>query len=69
MKITINGKGTAHDRTDITLAELLVINKVAAPHMVTVQLNGGFVAGDKYESIFIKDGDEVDFLYFMGGGR
>jgi sulfur carrier protein len=69
MKIRINGKERADVREDISLAELLVISKVATPHMVTVQLNGEFVPGDRYGSTIIKDGDEVDFLYFMGGGR
>jgi sulfur carrier protein len=36
--------------------------------MVSVQLNGEFVSRDDYESVSLKEDDEVDFLYFMGGG-
>jgi len=36
--------------------------------MVSIQLNGEFVVRDDYDSTLVKEGDEVDFLYFMGGG-
>jgi len=37
--------------------------------MVSVQLNGAFVQRTDFEQTHIQDGDEVDFLYFMGGGQ
>ena len=46
----------------LTLAELIKTNKVFQPEMVTIQVN------EDYEKIQLKDGDRVDFLYFMGGG-
>jgi len=36
--------------------------------MVSIQLNGEFVVRDDYDSTLVNEGDEVDFLYFMGGG-
>jgi thiamine biosynthesis protein ThiS len=36
--------------------------------MVSVQLNGEFVESNLYDSTKVKDGDEIDFLYLMGGG-
>jgi sulfur carrier protein len=53
----------------LTLLELIKRNKVTQPEMVSVQLNGNFIAREEYAQTTIQDGDEVDFLYFMGGGR
>ena len=36
--------------------------------MVSVQVNDDFVDRTEWDGIQIKDGDSVDFLYFMGGG-
>jgi sulfur carrier protein len=41
---------------------------VEQPDMVSVQLNGEFVDRPSYASTQLKERDEVDFLYFMGGG-
>ena len=37
--------------------------------MVSVQINGEFVDRGDFNSTLVNDNDEVDFLYFMGGGR
>lgn len=52
----------------LTLAELIKINKVFQSEMVTIQVNEDFVEREDYEKIQQKEGDRVDFLYFMGGG-
>lgn len=52
----------------LTLAELIKINKVFQSEMVTIQVNEDFVEREDYEKIQLKEGDRVDFLYFMGGG-
>jgi sulfur carrier protein len=67
-KITVNGK--AQDiETPTTLAALIALNSITQPDMVSVQLIGEFIQRERYEATVLKDGDEVDFLYFMGGGR
>ncbi|MDR1738050.1 MAG: sulfur carrier protein ThiS [Candidatus Symbiothrix sp.] len=53
----------------LSLSELIKLNKVLQPDMVSVQLNGNFVLKEDFDSAAINEGDEVDFLYFMGGGR
>ena len=53
----------------LTVAELIVANKVFQPDMVTVQVNEEFVEKGDYATTQIKDGDRIDFLYFMGGGQ
>lgn len=52
----------------LSLTELIQLNKIIQPDMVSVQINGEFVLREKFEETTIQDGDEVDFLYFMGGG-
>ena len=36
--------------------------------MVSVQVNEEFAEREDWEKIQLKEGDKVDFLYFMGGG-
>ncbi|HEY5508292.1 MAG TPA: sulfur carrier protein ThiS [Paludibacter sp.] len=66
-KIKVNGN-EQEISNPVSLTELIALNNVAQPSMVSIQLNGEFVVRDDYDSIFVKEGDEVDFLYFMGGG-
>lgn len=68
MKITVNGKEQMIDKNSVSVSELLVINNVEMPDMVSVQLNGKFVKRENFGNTFLKNADEVDFLYFMGGG-
>lgn len=68
MRIKINGK-QQEIKGRLNVAELLVVNKVEMPDMVSVQLNGEFVQRDNFSSVILKENDEVEFLYFMGGGN
>ncbi|WP_333804829.1 sulfur carrier protein ThiS [Sulfurospirillum sp.] len=67
MKLTINGD-VKEIKDGIVLSELLVIEDVEQPDMVSVQLNDEFLTKDEYPTITLKDGDQINFLYFMGGG-
>jgi sulfur carrier protein len=69
MKIIVNGKDQQLATAEIGLIELIKQNKVQEPDMVSVQLNDSFVKREDFEITVIKDGDTVDFLYFMGGGE
>ncbi len=66
-KIIVNG-----EQQDVSLplnvAQLLQLNQVEQPERVSVQVNEEFAERGDWEKIQIKEGDEVDFLYFMGGG-
>ncbi|KOH44798.1 sulfur carrier protein ThiS [Sunxiuqinia dokdonensis] len=68
MNIKINGKESAIESTQVSVAEVLKANGVQTVEMVTVQLNGAFIAKEQLESTLLKENDQVDFLYFMGGG-
>ena len=67
MKLAVNGE-TLELEQSINLRNLLVIAEADQPDYVTVQLNGEFIDHDRFEDTFVKDGDTVEFLYFMGGG-
>jgi sulfur carrier protein len=67
MKLTVNGKPLEIEKS-INIKELLSVAKAEQPEYVTVQLNGEFIDHKGFEDTFVKDGDTVEFLYFMGGG-
>ncbi|MBP5554796.1 MAG: sulfur carrier protein ThiS [Lachnospiraceae bacterium] len=67
MTITVAGEKKEY-KDGLTLPELLEAEKVEMPEYVTVSINEEFVESDKKESTVLKDGDNVEFLYFMGGG-
>lgn len=67
MKLLINGNPEEVSGV-LTIQELLAEKKVADPDMVTVELNGTILQRQDFVSIKIKEGDTVEFLYFMGGG-
>ena len=66
-KIIVNGEAQ-EVQLPITLTELIRKNNVLQPEMVSVQVNDDFVDRDEWDKVSIKEGDAVDFLYFMGGG-
>ena len=67
MKIQVNSKAQEL-KDEISLADLLVKNKVKMPEMVSVQINSEFIKRENFKTTIIKEDDTIDFLYFMGGG-
>ncbi len=68
MRIKINGKDDDINGDKISISEILIISNVERPDIVSVQLNGEFVKKEVYQTTYLKEGDEIEFLYFMGGG-
>lgn len=66
-KILVNGE-EQQVQLPLTVSELIKANNVKQPEMVSVQVNEEFLDRNDYDSHQLNDGDEVDFLYFMGGG-
>ncbi len=67
MNIIVNGKNT--DTTDaLTVSELLTKENVKMPEMVSVELNGRILKRGEFETTTLKNDDQVEFLYYMGGG-
>ena len=68
MKITVAGE-QKEVADGLSIAELIVLENVETPEYVTVSVNEEFVNSDSFESLILKEGDVIEFLYFMGGGR
>jgi sulfur carrier protein len=70
MHLTVNGKKMViGDKESFSISRLLYELNVADPLYVTVELNGDIMERINFDSIMVKDGGEIEFLYFMGGGR
>ena len=67
MFITVAGEKKEY-KDGLTLPEVIAAENVDMPEYVTVSINEEFVETEKKESTVLKDGDVVEFLYFMGGG-
>lgn len=68
MKLIISGE-SKEVRDGITITELIKEENVKYPTYVTVSVNTKFPKSTEYDSYVLKDGDEVEFLYYMGGGK
>jgi sulfur carrier protein len=70
MNISINGKETVlSENSDRTVDSLLEELDVSQRLYVTVELNGEILDRPEYETTPVKEGDIIEFLYFMGGGH
>lgn len=67
MNITVAGE-KKEVKDGLLLKELIVQENVEMPEYVTVSINDEFVPSEEKETTILKDGDNVEFLYFMGGG-
>ena len=66
-KIDVNGEAQEVN-LPLNVSELIQQQNVLQPEMVSVQVNEEFAEREDWESTQLKEGDKVDFLYFMGGG-
>jgi thiamine biosynthesis protein ThiS len=66
IRITLNGKPN-EIRAGMTVAELLAKWKVR-PELVTVEINENILQKLEYETTEIREGDRVEFVFYMGGG-
>ena len=67
MTITVAGKKKEYPE-GLTMGQLIQAENVETPLYVTVSLNDEFLDSAVRDETVLKDGDEVEFLYFMGGG-
>ena len=68
MTLTIAGEKKEFEE-GITVQKLIELENVEMPLYVTVSLNEELIDSGAKETTILKDGDEIEFLYFMGGGR
>jgi sulfur carrier protein len=69
MELVVNGESKTISDEPHSIESILKLFNVETPDMVSVQLNGNFVHQTNFSSTYPKTGDEIDFLYFMGGGQ
>lgn len=68
MKITVAGE-VKEVKNGITIAELIEQEQVETPQYVSVSVNDEFAKSENFATQRLKEGDVVEFLYFMGGGQ
>ena len=68
MTIIVAGEKKEYEE-GLTLPQLIEAENVEMPEYVTVSINDEFVATEDKEKTVLKDGDNVEFLYFLGGGQ
>ena len=68
--MTITVTGVKKEVADgLTLAQLVIDEKVETTEYVTASVNDDFVSSSSLEDTVLKEGDNVEFIYFMGGGQ
>jgi sulfur carrier protein len=67
MTITVAGEKKEVPE-NITVQELIALEKVETPDYVTVSINDEFIMSTEHETRVLQENDAVEFLYFMGGG-
>lgn len=67
MTLTVAGEKKEYAE-GLTVAKLIEAEDIDNPLYVTVTVNDDFVSDEDKETTELKDGDAVEFLYFMGGG-
>ena len=65
MQLMINGK--PEDIPASVVLDVLNAKKID-PRMVAVELNDTMIERDQLSSAAVKEGDRLEFLFYMGGG-
>jgi sulfur carrier protein len=66
MQVKINGK--PEEFIGGSVLDLLTAKKIE-PQMVAVEINDSMVEREHLGSTQLKEGDRLEFLFYMGGGR
>ena len=67
MNLIIQGQKKEYD-DNADIKTVLENEKVETPQYVTVSVNDELYDAKEFDDIKLKDGDNIEFLYFMGGG-
>ena len=67
MKLTINGEERSFDPVS-TLSDLLAHLNLK-PDRVAVELNRDLVPRDRWAQTHLADGDKLEIVHFVGGGK
>ena len=65
MQLKINGK--SEEFSGGSVLDLLKTKKIE-PQMVAVEVNDGMIEREHLATTQLKEGDRLEFLFYMGGG-
>ena len=65
MQVKINGK--SEEFPGGSILDLLKTKKIE-PQMVAVEVNDSMIERDQLAATQLKEGDRLEFLFYMGGG-
>jgi sulfur carrier protein len=66
MQVKINGK--TEDIQGGTVLDLLKAKNIE-PQMVAIEVNDSMLERTHLATTTLKEGDQIEFLFYMGGGR
>jgi thiamine biosynthesis protein ThiS len=69
MNLTINGERCEFSDTSLALSSLILEKLGMKADRVAVELNHRIVSRGEWESTFVKDGDRLEIVHFVGGGK
>ena len=67
MTITVAGNKKEYE-DGLKLTELIEKEDIESPEYETITINDEFISKADVPETEVKDGDVVEFLYYMGGG-
>jgi thiamine biosynthesis protein ThiS len=69
MNLTINGERREFSEPSLALSALIIEKLGMKADRVAVELNRQIVRRGEWESTGVKDGDRLEIVHFVGGGR
>jgi len=66
MNLKINGKDYNFDEQDVNIN--FVLKKLNITKSVIIELNGEIISKSEFDKMNLRDNDQMEILYFMGGG-
>lgn len=64
--IIVNGK--KYNEYDGVTLEEVILKLEYDKSKIAIELNGDIISRDKYQSVEMKDGDQMEVVSFVGGG-
>jgi sulfur carrier protein len=68
VRIQINGEPREIPQSSLSLNELLDTLSLA-PQRIAVEVNKTIVRRSEWETTVVKDGDQIEIVHFVGGGK
>jgi thiamine biosynthesis protein ThiS len=68
LRIQINGEPREFPQSSLALSELLETLSLT-PQRIAVEVNKTIVPRGLWEKTILKDGDQIEIVHFVGGGK